>query len=418
METSEEYTEIKPKASNGGSSYVATQEAVKKGSVEEDEIDLADLLKQIWLRRKTVMIITVSALVLGLFIALVSPEEYSANIVLMPQATPGNSVGSSNLLKQLGGFTGVSLGGSTGTLDKNLYPDITKSTSFYLAIMNEEMYFPTLDTTMSLYHYFTKIDTPPLTDYVKQYTLGLPRMIIRLPLNLLKLFDEPKQPIKNASGPNAATTIEEDIDTRASLNRADTLYQPITLTGKQLSVMAKLKDRIITNIEDNGMVKVSADMPDPLIAAKTTELAVNYLTQYITDYRVEKVQEDLGFIEKQYEEKKERYNVAQQKLAAIRDQNANIVTERARIELSRAETEYNLAFSLYQSVAQQLEQARIKVQEETPIFKVLEPIQVPLKKSEPNQELIMILSLFAGVAIGLAIVVFQIVYSNVKPSFR
>nr|WKN40050.1 Wzz/FepE/Etk N-terminal domain-containing protein [Tunicatimonas sp. TK19036] len=420
METSEEYTETKPKANNGDSSYVKSQVTTKSSQAEEEEIDLLDLLRQIWGRRRTVWITAIIALVLGLFIALVSPEEYSSNIVLMPQSSSGSSSGSSSFLKQLGGFTGVSFGGTSGTLDKSLYPDITKSTSFYLAIMNEEMYFPTLDTTMSLYHYFTEIDTPPLTEHVKRYTIGLPRLLLQLPLGLLNILDKPNKLASSSVGntPAAPTITETDTAAQPPLNRADTLYRPIMLTNKQLAVMAKLKDRIETSIEDNGMVKVSAKMPDPYIAAETTELAINYLTQYITDYRVEKVQEDLMFIEKQYEEKQDRYNIAQQKLASIRDQNANIVTERARIELNRAETEYNLAFSLYQSVAQQLEQARIKVQEETPIFKVLEPIQIPLRKSEPNQELILILSLFAGFAIGIAVVIFQIIYSNVKSSIH
>mgnify|MGYP001793257988 FL=1 len=415
MKAPEEYIETKPQPKDMTSEeqkahYNRTDSVLQ----EEDEIDLLELFQQVWSRRKVVLIAIGTSFMLGLFIAIVSPAEYSAEIVLMPQSSNTSSMGgSSNLLRQLGGFAGVSLDGSSGTLDKTLYPDITQSTSSYLAIMEEEMHFSTLDTTMSLYYYFTEVDTPPVTEYIKRYTLGLPRILIQLPVRLLSLFDKPTPDVQNLASSTSEDTSSQVISTPV-LGRKDTLYQPITLNGRQLLVISKLKNRITTTIEDNGMVKVSATMPDPIIAAKTTELSVNYLTRYITAYRIEKVQADLVFIEEQYEEKQERYRQAQQNLAAIQDRNANIVTERGRIELERAETEYNLAFSLYQSVAQQLEQARIKVQEETPAFKVLEPIQVPLRKSEPNEELIIILSLFAGLAIGFAVVIVQIIYGNLK----
>ncbi|MEM6843557.1 MAG: Wzz/FepE/Etk N-terminal domain-containing protein [Bacteroidota bacterium] len=414
MNPPKEYIETKSKPENGAPEEQKAQYNHTHSGSEEDEIDLLELFQQVWGKRKIIFVTTGIAFILGLFIAIVSPAEYSAEIVLMPQTSNSGSIGgSSSILRQLGGFAGVSLGGASGTLDKTLYPDITQSTSSYLAIMEKEMYFPTLDTTMSLYYYFTEVDNPPVTEYIKQYTLGLPRLLIQLPVRLLPLFDKPAPNAQKLVTPTSEDTLSQ-ISSTTVLDRQDTLYQPITLNGRQLSVMSKLKNRIITTIEDNGMVKVSATMPDPLIAAKTTELSVNYLTQYITDYRIEKAQADLTFIEQQYEAKKARYNQSQQRLAAIQDRNANIVTERGRIELKRAETEYNLAFSLYQSVAQQLEQARIKVQEETPAFKVLEPIQIPLRKSEPNEELIIILSLFAGIAIGFAIVTVQIIYGNLK----
>ncbi|MEM8969194.1 MAG: Wzz/FepE/Etk N-terminal domain-containing protein [Bacteroidota bacterium] len=412
MDTPEEYIENKPKPENGTSEGQKLEGKSIISPDEEDEIDLLKLFQQVWSRRKVVFITMGITFALGLFIAIVSPAEYSTEIILMPQTSDPSSLGgSSSILTQLGGFAGVGLGGASGTLDKTLYPDITQSTSSYLAIMDEEMYFSSLDTSMNLYYYFTEVNTPSVTEHIKRYTLGLPRMLIRLPISLLSSSEKPSL-VQNTDQvfPDNLQKAED----HNTLNKSDTLYQPIMLTSLQLSVIAKLGERIITTIEGNGMVKVSATMPDPLVAAKSTKLAVNYLTQYITDYRIEKAQADLIFIEKQYEDKKNRYNEAQQMLASIQDRNSNIVTERGRIELERARTDYNLAFSLYQSVAQQLEQARIKVQEETPAFKVLEPIQIPLRKSAPNEELIIILSLFAGVALGFAIIIIQIIYNNIK----
>ncbi|MEK6477789.1 Wzz/FepE/Etk N-terminal domain-containing protein [Catalinimonas sp. 4WD22] len=414
METQEKYYQEKDAKKEESTNGATAHHEYK---VADDEIDLALLFKEIWRRKKLLLYTVLAALVIGIFVAIVSPEEYTTSIVLMPQSE-SNAGSPSGVLRQIGGFAGVNMGGSSAGLNKNLYPDITKSTPFNISVMEEEQYFPSLDTTMSLYHYFTEVSTPPLTDYLKNYTIGLPRMLLNLPMAIVSLFEKDEGSStdniqKKLNNPaNSVDTLEAKDETKLEKE-----YNPIALSNKQIRVMSQLKNRISTTIETNGTVTVSAIMPDPLVAAKTTELAVAYLTRYITEYRTEKVQEDLDFIEKQYKEKEARYNKAQQKLAHLRDRNLNIATESARIALEQAQTDYNLSYSLYQGVSQQLEQARIKVQEETPVFKVLEPIQIPLKKSEPNRELIITLSLFAGIAVGLGIIVIQVIFSNIKSKF-
>ncbi|WKN33499.1 Wzz/FepE/Etk N-terminal domain-containing protein [Porifericola rhodea] len=387
------------------------KENSRKRPVENDEIDLLALAQDIWQRRKTILYTTIGTFIIGIFIAIVSPEEYTTNVVLMPQSEEAGSNSSSNFLKQIGGLAGVGVGDNSTGLSKGLYPDITQSTPFYLFLMQEELYFPSLDTTMSLYHYFTEVSEPTLQDHLKKYTLGLPRILLNLPLKVMSWFKEDKSPA------SVETNTASPADTLKSTqlgNSGEIEYEIIALNNKQIKAISSLKERVSTTIQPNGMVMVSSEMPDPLVAANTTRLAVAYLTKYVTEYRINKAQENLDFIEKQFLEKEERYEAAQQRLARIRDQNLNIATENARIAIEQAQTDYNLAYSLYQSVAQQLEQARIKVQEETPVFKVLEPIQIPLKTSEPKRELIIALAIFTGIALGLGIIVAQVIFSNVK----
>ena len=374
-------------------------------AVAEDEIDLADLIRQIWARKWIVWITTLVVFLLGVFVAVVSPEEYEASVVLMPQSSEVSSGVGSGFLRQFGGLAGLGLGsaGGNGTLSPALYPEVTKSTPFFLDIIEKDMYFSTLDTTVTFAQYFGEIEQPGVLDYVKRYTLGLPQMILNIPVRLINAFDDaqPALLVQENKVPNQADT---------------TTSGPLTLTGRQLGVIGKLRGRIQTSIEDNNTVRISVMMPDPMVAAETTEMAADYLTNYILEYRTDKAQQDLIFVQKQYDEKKDRYNAIQRELARFRDRNLNIISETARIQQEQLEAENQLAFSLYQSLAQQLEQAKVKVQEETPVFKVLEPIQVPLGKSKPNRELIITLSLFLGVFLGLGIVFLQILYKNFKKS--
>lgn len=49
-------------------------------------------------------------------------------------------------------------------------------------------------------------------------------------------------------------------------------------------------------------------------------------------------------------------------------------------------------------------QAKIKVEQNTPVFTVIEPITVPPKKSNPNRPMIPFISLFLGGIIGVGVV--------------
>lgn len=405
METKEEHQQNENKV---GAQTDSSQHFVNRDEVADGEIDLVALFKEILKRRRVIFLALSIALALGFVIALTSPEEYTTEIRLMPQ-TADTKGSASNILQQIGGLSGINFGSASGAINPMLYPDITSSSPFYLSLINKPLYFPTLDTLMTLEHYFIEIDKPTFLDRLKKYTIGLPKMIIRLPIQLFSSD-------RNQGLPNNTQAIVDTINSYLQIVEVDEFsYKPITINPYQLTATSKLRNRIETEIEPNGILTVSSTMPDPAVAAKTTEMAVNYLTDYVVDYRVEKAQKDLDFIAKQYEEKKMRYVGAQQYLATMRDRNANLVTERGRVELERAETEYNLAFNLYQSVSQQLEQAKVRVQEETPVFKILEPIQIPLSPTKPNRELIIILSALVGVAIGTTIVILQIIYSKIRP---
>lgn len=48
----------------------------------------------------------------------------------------------------------------------------------------------------------------------------------------------------------------------------------------------------------------------------------------------------------------------------------------------------NLAYQVYTQVSQQLQMARAKVQEITPVYTVVQPATVPLKPAKPNKLMI------------------------------
>ena len=78
--------------------------------------------------------------------------------------------------------------------------------------------------------------------------------------------------------------------------------------------------------------------------------------------------------------------------------NQNIILLSYRAEQERLQNEMSLAYNVYTQVAQQLQMAKAKVQEITPVYTVVQPATVPLRPSKPSKPMILIGFVFlAGV---------------------
>lgn len=125
------------------------------------------------------------------------------------------------------------------------------------------------------------------------------------------------------------------------------------------------------------------------------------LQGYITNYRTQKAKQDLEFTEKVFGEARESYYKAQRAYAAFEDANKNIISASYRTEQERLKNEMTLTFNVYNTLAQKLEQDKLRVQEQTPVYTVISPATVPLKPASPKKPLILIgfvfLALFGGI---------------------
>lgn len=345
------------------------------GGYEEDEIDLIELAKTIWDNRKVIYRFVAVGVVLGVLVALLSPKEYVSDATLMPEYSAESAGGASGLLQQYGGLLGMSGGNfnsASNAIRVDLYPQIVQSLSFQTNLMSQDFTYPEYDTTASLYEYFTEIHSPGVLAYTKKYTIGLPFTI----LGALK--GDP----------------EEEMVTEA---RQDP--EILSLTKDQMEVVKNLRERVGVSLnEETGIVSVNVRMPDPKVAAQVAKYTIGELTEYLVEYRTEKVLRDLEFVEEQLNKAEERFKDAQLALAEFTDSNQGNLTARARTEQQRLQSEYDIAFNLYNSLTQQFEQARLKVQEETPVFKVLQPVQVPVEDETSGAMILIVFVMLSGIA--------------------
>jgi uncharacterized protein involved in exopolysaccharide biosynthesis len=178
----------------------------------------------------------------------------------------------------------------------------------------------------------------------------------------------------------------------------------LRLTKQQENLALALYSKVGgTYDKKTGVLGITSTMPDPNVAADVVRHSLAYLTDYITTYRTEKARREVAFLNQQVAAAKQRYQVAELTLSTYRDQNRSVFLNTAKIEEQRIQAEFLLAQDLYNTLSKQAEMAKIKVQENTPVFKVLEPARIPLKKSGPKRGLILFGAAVAGLFGGLVV---------------
>jgi capsule polysaccharide export protein KpsE/RkpR len=175
-----------------------------------------------------------------------------------------------------------------------------------------------------------------------------------------------------------------------------------TISTKEYRAMALLEKSIgITLDSKKGFITISAFMPEAVAAAQMAQATFALLERYITEFKIEKVQSNLDFVQERYDEAKRTFEDVQARRAKLRDANMNTSRYSARTEMERLDAEYTLAQGVYTSLAQQVEQAKISVKETTPILTVIKPVTVPYKRSKPQRAMILFAFTFLGVVAGM-----------------
>ena len=357
--------------------------------LSNDEIDIIGLIKTVWLGRRTVFISLFTCGVLGFLIAIYSSKEFVATTIMVPSNNDATSKLSS--LSGLGGLAamaGININSATGNeLSPIVYPQIVSSLPFLMELMNTPLDFQNLKTATTFTDYYSEVKKPNL---ILKYTLGLPGVI----LTAIK-GKETETPIINEN------------------------KKIIELTEKQAKVLFILEQLISLDVSlKEGYLTLSARMPEAKAAAQLGQRAQELLQQYITEFKIKKAKSNLDFIQQRYDETTQKFEAAQQRLATFRDRNKNMSLATARTEEERLSSQYNLIYSIYSELAKQLEQAKIQVKQDTPVFTIIEPISVPTKRSKPNRFLILFIWTFLGGLLGTGIVFSRGYIETIKKSWN
>ena len=335
---------------------------------EEIEIDLMDLFRKVIGIRKKIYKAAGIGLVIGIIVAISIPKQYTVEVTLSPEMGNNKGGGLSGLAASFLG-SGVSMGDGTDALNASLSADIVSSTPFLLELSAMEIPV-TKNEVMTLNTYLDE-ETSPWWGYV----IGFPGMVIG---GVKSLFTE------------------EDED----IYFDKTSQGVIELSKKETEKIETLKEKITASVDKKtSMTSVTATFQDSKVAAVVADSVVKKLQEYIIDYRTSKSKEDCIYLEKLFKERQQEYYAAQKKYADYLDSHDNLILQSVRAEQERLQNDMSLAYQVYSQVASQLQVARAKVQEEKPVFAVVEPAVVPLEPSGTSKKIYVLAFVFLAVCI-------------------
>lgn len=329
---------------------------------EEKEIDLMELALKLWQHRKTLLKWSAVGVIFGLIVAFSIPREYSTSVTLAPEIQGSRRMMMGGL-GTLASMAGINTNAQSGidAVNPQLYPDVVSSVPFLVSLFD----VPVTDK---------EGQTFTVREYLKEETKS-PwwSAVIGFPFKILGAI-------------TSSDDDEEDEDASESKQ-----VDPFYLTKAENNIVGALQSRISASVDTKTyVITLSTKMQDPVVSATLADTVTARLQEYITDYRTNKARKDMEYVEKLNKEAKDNYYKAQQTYADYLDRNHGIVLHSVQTTRERLENEATLAFNLYNQTSQQLQNAKAKVQESTPVYAVVNPATVPSRPSAPRKVMILI----------------------------
>ena len=309
-------------------------------NIKDDEIDLVEILKKIYKSRKFILIISFSFALLGVAVAMLSPIKFSSETIFITQNQESNSSSLSGVASLVGINLGVSNFG--GEIPSSMYPQVTQSPKFKRLLLNSNIDF---DNKINLKQY--------LIDY---YKLNTENDKINSDLYVSKLE-------------NHCFEIIDEI----------------------ISVNVNQKD---------GFITLSSTLPVAEYSAILTKKAKEILQEIIINNKIESANQNLIFSQQQLEEKKLIFDEIQAKLAYFSDSNLNSVNSFVINERDKLEAEFQIINAVVTELSKQVEQVKLQVSKDTPVFSTIKEAVIPNKRTSPKRTQLVIIFGFIGVVIS------------------
>ena len=325
------------------------------------EIDLIELLKKIYLEKKFIIKISIVASLFGVVYALFQPNQFTSSTTFIPQLSSGINSNSS-ALGSFASIAGINIGNSTGNSSEfptTLYPQVVNGIPFKLELLSS----------------IIELDGKEII--VKDYFLEKS--------SSKNLFSFIKKESKKINKSNIYVINKEDKDLFKTIDDALSL----------------------TINKNEGFITISCVDSNKNIAAQITRIAQDLLQKKIIEFKNQSSKEVLDFALKQYDEKKIEYEKLQDERAIFVDKNINISSSLFQNKLSRIESDVNILQSIVQQLASQVEQAKLQLNKNTPVFTTIHPVSVPYQRTAPKRKLIVIFFAFAGFAFSVGYILLK-----------
>ena len=310
-----------------------------------NEIDFIEILKKIYSSKKIILYVTICFFIVGTLVALFSPIKYKATTIFIPQ----NQENSSSL-SGVASLVGINLTSQLGgDIPPSVYPLIANSPEFKRMILS--------------------------TVVEKNNNLTLRKYLI----DYYKLSGEDKK-------------IDSD------------LYVS-ELEEKIFELLSELIS-ISVNTE-SGFITISSLMPTPNHASIVANSSRENLQNIIIKNKIESAKQNLQFTENQLSEKKVEFDKIQKKLSSFKDSNLNLVKSQIIEEQEKIQAEFQIMNTVVAELSRQVEQAKLQVSKDTPVFSTIKKAVIPNKRESPKRTIMVIVFSLSGFFLSILYIIFK-----------
>ncbi len=309
-----------------------------------DEIDLIELLKTAWSGRKQIIIISFVFVLIGVAAALLSPIVYSSSTTFINSQTESSSASG---LSGVASLVGINLSAvSTGAeIPPTMYPQIGESVEFKRSLLKS-----TID----------KKNQVKLGEFLSDYH------------NLDKSLH---------------------IDSKDKFYVSEYEDDLFDLIGEVISISVDQKD---------GFITILANMPNSEYAANTCINAREILQETVINNKIKSAKEKLEYSKKQLASKRVEFEEVQNKLAYFKDSNLNLVTSSVINERDKLDAEFQIINAVMIELSKQVEQRKLQVSEDTPVFSIVKEASMPVRRSSPKRTQMVLIFGFIGLVASIS----------------
>ena len=333
---------------------------------EESSIDFGKIFKDLLKHKKLYYKVLPVAFIIAAIYALSLPNYYSCTVQLSPELSSSSSKsGLASLASSFGVNLGNALGSGTEALFPTLYPDLMNSVDFKTSLFPIQVTIEgdkdkgEQDRAMSYYTYLRDEQESTWWSAMMKGTV-----------KWLKDFFMDEEP------------------------QVDTI-DPFRLTKEQTAIIEAINEKVVCDVDKRTMViTINVTDQNPVICATMADSVKTRLQRFITDYRTSKARVDLEYNKKLSVEAKAKYEEMRDRYVAYADSHRGVSSQSAQTKEADLQNEMQMQQQIYQQVMAQLQQAEMKVQENTPAFTTLQSATVPVLKAGPKRAQMCLIFLF------------------------
>lgn len=343
---------------------------MENNTSNQDTLDLRAIFTTLWQKRKVFYWVLPITFVLSSALILCVPRYYTCTVVLAPEAQSTGAGGSLSALASSFGFNMNNLA-SSDAIYPMIYPDVVKSPDFLVHLFDIPVETSDGEFKGTYYAYLHDNTKKPFWSR----WIGA----------IVKWFKPKKDPLTIAS------------DNQDGMN-------VFSMSEEQWKIIESMQDNIHCACDKKTqIISFGVKAQDPLVCATMANSVCSALQTFIIDYRTQKARADLQYYEEVMNNAYDEYQQASNKYIRYADSHSGMNLEQYRIIAKNLETEMQIKQAAYTSFQKQYLATQARIQENTPVYTVLQSGSIPLKPSGPKRVIFVLGMLFVATIIASCI---------------